>query len=492
MRWALAIVFGLVVGSAVWWAVGSTDSVGAPDTTVSALAATTTSTTAAPPSCRPAQAPSGFHPATVDGVTGLILAMGCADHVTIAPGNDNLGLRTALAVATEQGGPILLAGTPGLAEVVADLDPRSVTVVATAAFPGATTAPVRQSPPVSGDVEGTDGLVLIDQTSPAEVVALARTYAAVVGAASLTIDATDLRALDPETRARIAAGVGPIQVVSVEPVPEWQLAVVRNGLEIPGGGQLMFPGRRMVALYGSPGFPSLGVLGEQGPAEAVERIRQVAQGYEADGTLIMHGFEIIATVASAGATEDGDYSYELGVGDIRPWIEAAGEAGVYVLLDLQPGRTDFLTQAKRYEEFLVLPHVGLALDPEWRLKPNQVHLRQIGTVDSSEINLVSEWLAGIVRQEALPQKLFMIHQFNLSMISNRDQIAIPPELAVVIQMDGQGPLGSKYGTWEALKTAGTNPGWWWGWKNFYDEDSPTATPAQVLDLDPIPVVVTYQ
>jgi hypothetical protein len=248
----------------------------------------------------------------------------------------------------------------------------------------------------------------------------------------------------------------------------------------------------MVALYGSPGFPSLGVLGEQGPVEAIERVRQVAEGYEADGTMIMHGFEIIATVASAGATDDGDYSYELGVEEIRPWIEAAGEAGVYVLLDLQPGRTDFLTQAKRYEEFLVLPHVGLALDPEWRLKPNQVHLRQIGTVDSSEINLVSEWLAGIVRREALPQKLFMVHQFNLSMISNRDQIAIPPELAVVIQMDGQGPLGSKYGTWDALKSAGTNPGWWWGWKNFYDEDSPTATPAQVLDLEPIPVVVTYQ
>ena len=40
---------------------------------------------------------------------------------------------------------------------------------------------------------------------------------------------------------------------------------------------------------------------------------------------------------------------------------------MYVVLDLQPGRTDFLTQAKRYEPLLALPHVGLALDPEWRL-----------------------------------------------------------------------------------------------------------------------------
>jgi hypothetical protein len=69
-----------------------------------------------------------------------------------------------------------------------------------------------------------------------------------------------------------------------------------------------------------------------------------------------------------------------------------------VILDLQPGRTDFLTQAMIYEEFLRLPHVGLALDPEWRLEPNQVHLRQIGSVDAAEINQVGNWLASLVRR----------------------------------------------------------------------------------------------
>ena len=76
-----------------------------------------------------------------------------------------------------------------------------------------------------------------------------------------------------------------------------------------------------------------------------------------------------------------------------------GQNGVYVILDLQPGRTDFLTQAKRYEEFLRLPHVGLALDSEWRLEPNQVHLRQIGSVDAAEINTVVDWLAALVRED---------------------------------------------------------------------------------------------
>ena len=74
-------------------------------------------------------------------------------------------------------------------------------------------------------------------------------------------------------------------------------------------------------------------------------------------------------------------------------MEAAGAAGMAVVLDLQPGRTDFLTQAQQYADLLALPYVGLALDPEWRLAPDQVHLRQIGSVGIDEVNGVSAWLA---------------------------------------------------------------------------------------------------
>jgi hypothetical protein len=273
----------------------------------------------------------------------------------------------------------------------------------------------------------------------------------------------------------------------------WQLAALQSAPQLPGGG-LTFGNRRLVALYGNPTTSALGVLGEQGPEEAVQRAAEIALGYDADGVPVVLSFEIIATVASAFAGDDVNYSEEMPLDVLRPWIEEADAAGVYVLLDLQPGRTDFLTQAKAYEEFLRLPHVGLALDPEWRLDPDQVHLRQIGSVDAAEVNQVSEWLAGVVRENALPQKLFLLHQFRLDMIENRDQLLTRPELATVIQMDGQGPLHTKYETWSAL-TAGTeNLGVSWGWKNFYDEDTPRggATPAEVLALDPVPVYVSYQ
>ena len=68
-----------------------------------------------------------------------------------------------------------------------------------------------------------------------------------------------------------------------------------------------------------------------------------------------------------------------------------------VLLDLQPGRAGPLDQAVRYAELLRLPHVGLAVDPEWRLGRHQRPLHQTGSIDAAEINRTSAWLAALVR-----------------------------------------------------------------------------------------------
>jgi hypothetical protein len=336
---------------------------------------------------------------------------------------------------------------------------------------------------------------LADGTSP-EMIAPVLAAAGARRETLLLADPTDLRR--PASTIEALRRMGPDQTViagSFAPgMVEWQLPALLSAPELPGGGLVFYPGRRLVALYGNPTTSALGVLGEQGPEAAVDRVLDVAAGYDADGIPILPGFEIIATVASSAAGADNDYSEEMSLDTLRPWIEVAAARGVYVILDLQPGRTDFLTQAKRYEELLRLPHVGLALDPEWRLKPDQVHLRQIGSVDAAEINEVSAWLAGIVRDENLPQKFFLLHQFRLDMISNRGQVETPPELAVVIQMDGQGPLSTKYDTWATLIGGTGDAGFSWGWKNFYDEDTPPggASAEQVLDLDPVPVYVSFQ
>ncbi len=272
-----------------------------------------------------------------------------------------------------------------------------------------------------------------------------------------------------------------------------RLAVAATGVELPGGGQVLFPGRRLVALYGHPGTSALGVLGEQPVNEAVERARRVAAEYEAlVNEPVVPAFEIIATVASASPGEDGDYSAESSIEHLRPWVDAAREAGIYVVLDLQPGHTDFLTQARRYEELLREPHVGLALDPEWRLAPGQRHMVHIGSVNAAEVNSVVSWLADLTREANLPQKLLILHQFRLSMITDREQVDTGrDEVAVLIHADGHGNPAQKLDTWNILHR-NPPPNVWWGWKNFYDEDSPTFSPQQTVAVEPSPVFISYQ
>ena len=273
---------------------------------------------------------------------------------------------------------------------------------------------------------------------------------------------------------------------------DWQLPTILAAEELPGGGYLLFPGRRIVMMYGNPLTTALGVLGEQGPEESVDRIREISAPYGADGLDVLPAFEIIVTVAAAEAGPDGNYSNEFGGDVIEPWIEIARREGLYVILDLQPGRSDFLTQAKLYEKYLKQPHVGLALDPEWRLRPDEVHLRQIGSVSAEEVNTVVDWLAELVRVNRLPQKVLLLHQFRSSMLRDRETIKAPPELALLIQMDGQGAIDLKYRTWGVLTEGWEDHPWRWGWKNFYDEDVPTPTPEQVLELSPTVVLVSYQ
>jgi hypothetical protein len=261
----------------------------------------------------------------------------------------------------------------------------------------------------------------------------------------------------------------------------------------PGGGRTLAGTYRFVALYGTPGDPGLGVLGNQDLAASLLRAKQAVQVYQPlSAQPIYPTFEIIATVASESATENGDYSREVDAAQIQAWAEAAQRDGVYVVLDIQPGRTDFLTQAKEYEHVLQLPNVGLALDPEWRLKPGQVPLAQIGSVDIGEVNGVASWLSSLVVNDNLPQKLFVLHQFRLDMLPGRDQLATNhPELAYIIQMDGQGTQAAKNDTWRTI-TANPPANTAFGWKNFISQDQPMLDPSQTMQLTPAPWYISYQ
>lgn len=412
--------------------------------------------------------------------------------------NDRVGASTEITLPAAPGLATVVAAVAGFGEGIG-ISPGTTTTTATTGGEATTTTLPGETvdreevPPIYAG-EGTSGAVWLVDVAQTRLAIAAAVAATTTGGLMAVVDGTDLRA-NPEvarTLRRISGGNRRVQVIGVTPNATWQLPVILEADELPGGGFLVFP-RRLVALYGNPQTADLGVLGEQDAAASVARIRQVAAGYDADGIEVLPTFEIIASVAAADAGGDGNYSNEMTVDFLRPWVDTAAEEGVYVLLDLQPGRADFLTQAKRYEELLLLPNVGLALDPEWRLEPDQFHLRQIGHVSAEEVNSVVHWLAALVRDHHLPQKVLLLHQFRLSMLEDRELIETPGELAVIIQMDGQGAISDKYQTWAVITAGWETAGWRFGWKNFYDEDSPgPITPAEVLDLEPTVVYVSYQ
>jgi hypothetical protein len=343
---------------------------------------------------------------------------------------------------------------------------------------------------------GAESVWLVDVNDPIGIL-MATAMGRTIGASIVAYDARDVLGHPVVGEAVAGRSMDAIRLVGGIPeAGEWELSLLVSGLQVPGGGYHILPEdspRRYVAFYGHPETVGLGVLGEQGPQATLERMQSFLDAYTGDGREVIPTFEFIASVASAGATDDGDYSYEWPIGTFDEWVRLAEENDVYIILDLQPGRDDFLTQAKQYEELLRLPFVGLALDPEWRLEPDQVHLRQVGHVDAAEVNLVVDWLADLVRDNGLPQKMLIVHQFRLTMIQNRETLKQRPELQMIVQMDGDGTEAQKDDTFGAITKGAEGVHWSWGWKNFFDEDEPgPPSPESTMGKVPTPVYVSYQ
>ncbi|WP_412162436.1 hypothetical protein [Curtobacterium flaccumfaciens] len=424
-----------------------------------------------------------------------------APGAVVARAGDTDGIRGAAKAAASAHVPVLLTAKNKSAAVARELDRLGADWYQAGGDVSVDTDVEQRQAPDGGDApESTRAsrqatVVVADASADAAAVATAKAAGARV--VTMPEGVTDPAAAPDVVTALHERAKHPTVLVGAAfdavPDPEWTVRAAEGGFQLRNGGQRPFDGHRYVALYGAPGAPALGVLGEQGPKETVQRAEQVAKPYRAESDeLVTPAMEVIATVAAGDAGADGDYSTELPVSTLEPYVDAAHDADMPVIIDLQPGRSDFLSQAKKYESLLKKPGVWLALDPEWRLTKDQVPLQQIGSVSASEVNEVSSWLAALVQKEGLPPKALVLHQFRLSMIQDRSALQTHPELDMLVHVDGQGSQPDKQATWKALHQ-GAPEGLHWGWKNFYDEDTPMLTPAQTMrDVQPTPSLVTYQ
>ena len=261
-------------------------------------------------------------------------------------------------------------------------------------------------------------------------------------------------------------------------------------IELPRGGRSLLPEYRLVGFYGAPQDEALGALGIGTPAEAGQRLMEQAKAYE-DGKPVMPVFELIATIAAASPGKDELYRNRQPHSVIQEYLTEARRNRGILLLDIQPGRAGFAGEVRRLERYLDEPDVGLALDPEWNVGPDEIPGEVIGSVSALEVNQIAEGLAATVERLDLPEKLLVIHQFTDEMITAKSLLEPQDGLATVLNVDGFGDPLNKIAKYRELHPRGAT-GLGSGLKLFYAEDLGLMSPADVLGLKPAPDLVVYE
>ena len=249
--------------------------------------------------------------------------------------------------------------------------------------------------------------------------------------------------------------------------------------------------RRLVAFYGTPLGPGLGILGRHGISQTVSLLQQQQQEYQVLDPDVdtVPAFHMVTSVADDYPGADGDYNHRVPHGTIRPWIDAIRLLGGLSILDVQPGRGDLASELDAIDPLLREPDVHLAVDPEFIVGEGEIPGRDLGRITGPQVNYL-QWRMEQVARQTGHRKMLIIHQFDDRMIEDKDAILNYPLVDLVWDADGFGGPGSKIGDYNqySLET-GFEYG---GFKIFYRYDEPPMTPEQVLALDPPPRLVIYQ
>ncbi|MET8853086.1 hypothetical protein [Amycolatopsis sp. NPDC004625] len=249
----------------------------------------------------------------------------------------------------------------------------------------------------------------------------------------------------------------------------------------------------LVGFCGAPGAKALGrMTGDL--AEASRALRRQIEAFPA-GRPITPVVELIATTVHRSPGADGLYRSRCDDGTVRDYLDAARAVKGLLLLNIQPGRADFLPEVQAYERWLTEPDVGVALDPEWAVEPGVVPGKKFGRTTGDELDGVARYLGTLADAHRLPAKVMVYHQVAASVVRDEQLLHAHHGVSVVKVVDGIGSAAAKKATWKTLMTTmpdHVRP----GFKLFFDEDTrhgaALMSPAEVMALNPAPAYVVYE
>lgn len=336
-------------------------------------------------------------------------------------------------------------------------------------------APALLAPPRAVTNTEAQGLALSPARtpSPAPVVAVAEAATA-VPAATVAPTATPT----PVPLATI-----PVQP-TVTPAP--------TATAVPQKGGPLGP-NRLVTWYGHPDSELMGILGEfADPRAMIGGLKAQTKAYtDADPAHpAIPTLELIASVASHLPNDDGLYLNVTRAQTIERFVQMAHDNDCLLLLDIQFGYDTMENEVNRLLPYLKLPHVHLAIDPEFKVKRGQVPGQVYGSVTAAEVNYAANLLANLVKGQNLPDKVLVLHQFRYDVFPDKPKIRPVPGVQMVVMMDGFGGTEAKVGNYGAFVR--DEPIQFGGIKLFYKQDKPVMAPKEIISLSPSPLVVSYQ
>ena len=259
----------------------------------------------------------------------------------------------------------------------------------------------------------------------------------------------------------------------------------------------ILPFKRIVAYYGNLYSKKMGILGEYPPKEMWDRLNVEVKAWEKvdPSTPVQPAIHYIAAVAQGIPMKDGKYCKRMPAFMIDSALAIAKMGNAIVFLDLQVALSNVRNEVPILEKYLKMSQVHLGIDPEFSMQEGNIPGRKIGTMDASDINFCSEYLAKLVKENNLSPKILIVHRFTQGMVRNYKNIVLHPEVQIVMNMDGWGEPTLKYSTYK--RYINQEPVQFTGFKLFYKNDLKKPphrmlTPPELMKLKPLPIYIQYQ
>lgn len=291
---------------------------------------------------------------------------------------------------------------------------------------------------------------------------------------------------------RIGIGVGSDRgPVAVQSVQTSSVIAPTAVAQSPVEGSLL-PEHRILMLYGLPGDPSFGMVGQYDNLRLLEILREKAAEFEErdPGRPILLGLQIIVSAAQTTPGVNGSYVRDTSASTIYSYIEFTRANGMVLFLDAQVGRRTVPEDVQRLERYLIYEHVHLAVDPQFNVDPTEIPRQDAGSMTAAEILWVQEYLVDIATANSLPPKILIVHQFIDEMIVNRPLLHPVRGVQLVINVGLWGDVEHKAAAYQAL--VADDPIEFGGIMISSGWDNPAMQVGDILNLPAAPDIVLYQ